>query len=218
MQRIKTLCIILLIVFFGSIYQSAVLPFIDGINYGLSLSEYQIDNKTTTQDFVQIDLNPRENFFPDRPEINLKNGQTVMLKPNNVTVMAVSPAHLSFELRILQSIHSLLILITLILGIWIPFLVIKIIKSLQASIVFDNNNLLRIGKIGYFLLSIGILETILQSINVIMVREAVQLMHYDFSFSRVIDFSPLLMGLIILIMNEILRIGVKMKEENDLTI
>jgi hypothetical protein len=30
MKRLKTLCVVLLIVFFGSLYQGAVMPFIEG--------------------------------------------------------------------------------------------------------------------------------------------------------------------------------------------
>ena len=52
MKRLKTLCIILLIVFFGSIYQGAVLPFVEGVKYGLTIAKYQLDHNKKTDDFT----------------------------------------------------------------------------------------------------------------------------------------------------------------------
>jgi hypothetical protein len=46
----------------------------------------------------------------------------------------------------------------------------------------------------------------------------VDLSHYDFTYSNVVDFNPIIMGIVILIMNEILRFSIEIKEEQDLTI
>jgi len=120
--------------------------------------------------------------------------------------------------KALQGVYSLLVLMTLVLGIWIPFLVVKIVKSLQNSEVFDRKNLKRIQRIGIILLVVGILGTLLQAINIYSAQSMVDLSHYSFSYAKVIDFSPIIMGVVILIMNEILRIGIEIKEEQDLTI
>lgn len=46
----------------------------------------------------------------------------------------------------------------------------------------------------------------------------INLSNYDFSYAKVIDFNAIIMGVIILIMNEVLRIAIEIKEEQDLTI
>ena len=218
MKRIKTLCVVLLIVFFGSVYQGAILPFIEGVRYGMTIAKYQLDHKEKTDDFILLDVVSKNYNYLEDSEINLKTGEKVLIRPNNMTVLVQSLLDKPIWWKALQVVYSLLVLMTLVLGIWIPFLVVKIVKSLQNSEVFDRKNLKRIQRIGIILLVVGILGTLLQAINIYSAQSMVDLSHYSFSYAKVIDFSPIIMGVVILIMNEILRIGIEIKEEQDLTI
>ena len=218
MKRIKTLCVVLLIVFFGSVYQGAILPFIEGVRYGMTIAKYQLDHKEKTDDFILLDVVSKNYNYLEDSEINLKTGEKVLIRPNNMTVLVQSLLDKPIWWKALQGVYSLLVLMTLVLGIWIPFLVVKIVKSLQNSEVFDRKNLKRIQRIGIILLVVGILGTLLQAINIYSAQSMVDLSHYSFSYTKVIDFSPIIMGVVILIMNEILRIGIEIKEEQDLTI
>jgi hypothetical protein len=218
MKRIKTLCVVLLIVFFGSVYQGAILPFIEGVRYGMTIAKYQLDHKEKTDDFILLDVVSKNYNYLEDSEINLRTGEKVLIRPNNMTVLVQSLLDKPIWWKALQVVYSLLVLMTLVLGIWIPFLVVKIVKSLQNSEVFDRKNLKRIQRIGIILLVVGILGTLLQAINIYSAQSMVDLSHYRFSYAKVIDFSPIIMGVVILIMNEILRIGIEIKEEQDLTI
>jgi len=218
MKRIKTLCVVLLIVFFGSVYQGAILPFIEGVRYGMTIAKYQLDHKEKTDDFILLDVVSKNYNYLEDSEINLRTGEKVLIRPNNLTVLVQSLLDKPIWWKALQGVYSLLVLMTLVLGIWIPFLVVKIVKSLQNSEVFDRKNLKRIQRIGIILLVVGILGTLLQAINIYSAQSMVDLSHYSFSYTKVIDFSPIIMGVVILIMNEILRIGIEIKEEQDLTI
>ncbi len=218
MKRIKTLCVVLLIVFFGSVYQGAILPFIEGVRYGMTIAKYQLDHKEKTDDFILLDVVSKNYNYLEDSEINLRTGEKVLIRPNNMTVLVQSLLDKPIWWKALQGVYSLLVLMTLVLGIWIPFLVVKIVKSLQNSEVFDRKNLKRIQRIGIILLVVGILGTLLQAINIYSAQSMVDLSHYSFSYAKVIDFSPIIMGVVILIMNEILRIGIEIKEEQDLTI
>jgi len=218
MKRIKTLCVVLLIVFFGSVYQGAILPFIEGVRYGMTIAKYQLDHKEKTDDFILLDVVSKNYNYLEDSEINLRTGEKVLIRPNNLTVLVQSLLDKPIWWKALQGVYSLLVLMTLVLGIWIPFLVVKIVKSLQNSEVFDRKNLKRIQRIGIILLVVGILGTLLQAINIYSAQSMVDLSHYSFSYAKVIDFSPIIMGVVILIMNEILRIGIEIKEEQDLTI
>ena len=97
-------------------------------------------------------------------------------------------------------------------------MVIKILRSLQNSEVFERINIRRINRIGLMLLVIGLCSTVLQFIQLVSASQLVQLEHFSFSFSRVVDFEALVMGLVILLMNEVLKFSVSMKEDQDLTI
>lgn len=218
MKRIKILCIILLVVFFGSIYQGAVLPFVEGVKYGITIAKYQLQHKEKTDDFIMLDVVTKDYNYLDDSETNLKTGEKVLFRPNNMTILVQSATNKPAWWIPLQVIYSLLIVATLILSIWIPFLTIKIIRSLQHSEVFDRNNLKRINRIGIIMLIVGLLGTITQAINIYSAQTIIDLSHYNFSYSKTVDFHPIIMGIVILIMNEILRIGTEMKEEQDLTI
>ncbi|HEY6914490.1 MAG TPA: DUF2975 domain-containing protein, partial [Paludibacter sp.] len=156
--------------------------------------------------------------YLDNSEINLKTGEKVLVRPNNMTILVQSLPNKPVWWIPLQIIYGIFTTSILVFGIWIPFLVVKIIRSLQHSEVFDRNNLKRINRIGIILLITGLLGTATQAINTFSAQTIVNLSHYNFSYSKTIEFYPIIMGVVILIMNEILRIGTEMKEEQDLTI
>jgi len=218
MKRIKTLCLILLIIFFGSLYQGAVLPFVEGVKYGFAVAKYEGDNKKSTDEFLLMDIIAKDASYMETNELNVKTGEKALLRLNNVSVLVHSLPEKPVWWEILQVIYGILILFSLVLGVWIPFLVVKILRSLQHSEVFDRINLKRINRIGVFLLIMAIFGTLIQLINVVSAQYMVDLTHYTFSYAKVIDFDALIMAVVILIMNEVLRIAIEIKEEQDLTI
>lgn len=218
MKRLKTLCIILLVVFFGSLYQGAILPFVDGLKYGMTTAKYQIDRQKKADDFVLMDVVPKDNNYMEESETNLMTGEKVLTRPTNMTVLVHQLPEKPQWWSIVQILYFTCTLVALVLGIWIPFLVVRVIRSLQHSEVFDRQNLKRINRIGIILLVVGVLGSLLQALNIISAQALVDLANYKFTFNKVIDFNALIMGIVILIMNEILRIGTEMKEEQDLTI
>ncbi len=218
MKRIKTLCVILLIVFFGSLYQGAVLPFLEGLKFGITSAKYNLDHDQKTENFILMDVVTKQIDYLEKTEINRLTGETVMTRPTNMTVMIhdlpEKPAW--WGISKIVSLASLLVMLAL--GVWIPFLVVKVVRSLQHSAVFDRKNLVAINRIGVILLTMGVLGTLLQVMNIASAQAMVDLTNYRFSYEKAIDFNPLIMGIVVLIMNEVLRIGTEMKEEQDLTI
>ena len=218
MKRIKTLCVVLLIVFFGSLYQGAVMPFIEGLKYGLAIARYESDTQIKTEEFLLMDVMPKVNDYMEASEMNLKTGEQVLIRPNTISIIANTLPDKPVWWMIIQSLNALLTLGLLVLGVWIPFLVVKIINSLQNSEVFDRINLIRINRIGIILLAMGNAGTVIQFISIYMEQFMVDLAHYEFSYARAVDFNALIMGVVVLIMNEVLRIAIEIKEEQDLTI
>lgn len=218
MERLKVLCVVLLIVFFGSLYQGAVVPFIDGINYGLTIAKYENNTQNKTQEFIMMDVEPKNPEFMEPNEINIKDGKEVLVRATNVSLLMSDTPNKPVWWMALNSLYIALTLIVLILGIWIPFLVVKILRSLQHSYVFERINLKRINRIGIIILSIGLIGSVIQFINILSAEYVVDLTHYRFTYSKVIDFNAIIMGVVILIMNEVMRIAIEIKEEQDLTI
>jgi len=218
MKRIKLLGFILLTIFFGSLYQGAVLPFIDGVKYGFAIAQYETNSKKSTDDFLLMDVVAKDANYMESTELNEKTGTPVLIRPNNISVLVHSLPEKPIWWTILQVIYGILIVGSLVLGVWIPFLVVKILRSLQHSEVFDRINMHRINRIGLILVAMGIVGSIIQFINVVSAQYMVDLTHYSFSYAKIFDFNALIMGVVILIMNEVLRIAIVIKEEQDLTI
>ncbi len=218
LNRIKTLCIILLVVFFGSLYQGAIIPFTDGLKHGIAVANYQIDHQKNTDDFILMDVKAKDINYMEESETNLLTGEKALTIPTNMTVLVHSLPHKPQWWWIFKILNFICTSIALVLGIWIPFLVVKVVRSLQHSDVFDRQNLKRINRIGIILIVLGVLSTFLQALNILSAQALVDLAHYKFTFAKVIDFNPLTMGIVILIMNEILHVGTDMKEEQELTI
>lgn len=218
MERLKALCVVLLIVFFGSLYQGAIVPFIDGVSYGLTIAKYENNTQNKTQEFIMMDVEPKNPDYMEANEINIKNGKEVLVRATNVSLLLDDSQEKPMWWMALNSLYMALTIIVLILGIWIPFLVVKILRSLQHSYVFDRINLKRINRIGIIILSIGLIGSVIQGINIISAEYLVDLTNYRFTYSKVIDFNAIIMGVVILIMNEVMRIAIEIKEEQDLTI
>ncbi len=218
MKRLKTLSIVLLVVYFASMYQGAILPFIEGIKYGLSIAKYEDEANIKTQEFLLMDVEPKNaaNTIPN--EINLKNGQAVLVQATNISVLINDLTEKPIWWMAMNAFYMALTIIVLILGIWIPVLFVKIFRSLQHSWEFEPINLARINNIGQLLIAIGILGSIIQLINILSAEYMVTLSNYQFTYSKVIDFNAIIMGVVILIMNEVMRIAIELKEEQDLTI
>ena len=205
-------------IFFASLYQSVVLPFWEGVKTGMTTAKYQFEHKEQSDDFFLIDVTPKDYAYFDESEINLYTKEGVLIRPNNVTVMTKSLPDRTSTWLILKSFISIFTLIVLALGVLVPFLVVKILRSLQKSEVFDRRNLKRINRIGLILLAIGFFGTLLQIVNVLSAKLVIDLSNYNFSYANVFDFYPIIMGVVILIMNEVLRISIEIKEEQDMTI
>jgi len=218
MKRIKFLCVVLLAIFFASLYQSVVLPFWEGVKTGYTTAKYQFEHKEQSDNYFLIDVTPKDYAYFDESEINLNTKEGVLIRPNNVTIMTKSLPDKTSTWLILKSFVSIFTLIVLALGVLVPFLVVKILRSLQKSEVFDRRNLKRINRIGLILLAIGFFGTLLQIVNVLSAQLIINLSNYNFSYANVVDFYPIIMGVVILIMNEILRISIEIKEEQDMTI
>ncbi|ADQ80980.1 hypothetical protein Palpr_2851 [Paludibacter propionicigenes WB4] len=218
MKRIKFLCIVLLAVFFASLYQSVVLPFWEGVKTGYTAAKYQFEHKEQIDNYLLIDVTPKDYAYFDESEINLNTKEGVLIRPHNVTIMTKSLPDKTTTWLILKSFISVLTLIVLTLGIWVPFLLVKILRSLQKSEVFDRRNLKRINRIGLILLTIGLFDSLLKIVNILLAELMIDLSNYNFSYANVVEFYPIIMGVVILIMNEILRISIEIKEEQDMTI
>lgn len=94
----------------------------------------------------------------------------------------------------------------------------KMIRNIHHNIIFDWANVKRLRRLGISLIFSFCCSSAILAINNYLVSQVISLKDYDFSIAFQLSDPTLLIGFTSLLFAEIFAIGLKMKEENDLTI
>lgn len=218
MNRLKLLYTVLFIIIIGTLFQSVVVEFYEGFKYGFAIAKYEDKNNLHVDEFLMMNVSVKDNNYMDSSVLNLKTAVPMQIRYNNITMLINSQSPKPLWWIFLQVLYGVLALVVVVLGIWILNLALKIIFSLQKTAVFDRINLKHINRIGLFILSIAAAESFLELINIYSAKFMIELQHYTFSFADVFKYDTFILGIVILIMSEILRMAIEIKEEQDLTI
>lgn len=219
MKRLKFLCTLFLVVFFFAMAQNFVSSFVDGFKIGKSLGELQVAKNVSAKTFTNLNVSSVASL-PLLPAENLGDSSTVAIFPTTITCAAfVSQDQPKTTTEVWHSVIDwVLTLAILVVVVVVLVFMVKIILSFRRSEVFENRNIRRINVIGRLFITAGILGTLWNFFNLYFAQKILQLSQYSFSFSQIVEWEDILIGLVILLMNEILIVATQMKEENDLTI
>lgn len=113
---------------------------------------------------------------------------------------------------------GLLGLLVFVATVWALVLFIKLIVSINKSDIFSWRNVRRLRRLGLLLLASFGCALLQEWMKLQAVRRALEIPGYDLTLSDAVQGSTLLLGLCALIVGEVFAIGLKMKEEQDLTI
>lgn len=211
---------LLLACYMISFVQETVMGFVQGLELGYNIASYQEENQLRSQHFVSVDMRPTYDEMQPN-ELNLKDSTEAIVIPQTAVVLAFRPAA-EVETRtwtetavyIIRQILSFVI----IFGFFFLVVVfVRLILSFQRSHIFGAKNIRRFQIIGIGFLILALCNTICSGIDFHQVQQAVQLSRYEI-VPKIIDWEDIIIGLVILVMNNVLRIATQMKNENDLTI
>lgn len=219
MKRFKVFTVILAVTI-----GLATLPgIIQDFMFGWSLGSSQVERHTC--DALQIPLRAdRGDIFTTSEEIRL-NGIPAQVSLGKIDI-AIPDSFLA-EHREMKAVRSflasetamtILSLLGLITIVYIAVEIIRVLYSVLRTRLFEKRNLHRISRIGWLLL---ILEILFGSIRWWQLKSLcgfISLENYHVNFLNIFNDYGIIMAIIILLMNELLRIAVNMKEEQDLTI
>lgn len=219
--RIKTYIIILAIAYIGiiayTLYDSSK-EFVLGFNDGV---ESKTLGKQRDTRFLFIDVKPIGDYysFPNQ-ENNLRSGKPVKTEISSMNFSLENETiDTPVYLNILQGVLYFVALIIIIGLIYIPFAYFSIIKSITRGQLMDKRVVRKSSKIGWILIMYSFLEVAIKLVETQIARTQIQLKDYEivyhFGFSY---YALFILGLIILILSEILRESLKLKEEQELTI
>ena len=102
--------------------------------------------------------------------------------------------------------------------VWALVLFIRLVVSVNRSDIFNWRNVRRLRRLGVLLIVGFVCVLLPEYLSLCSLREVFALESYDLILSDSVKVTNLLLGLIALIVAEVFAIGLKMKEEQDLTI
>ena len=146
--------------------------------------------------------------------INEKDGSTVSILPF-ISMIGVPNEKADATDSIFLSLLDWVVIICCIYAI-VQF--VKMIRNIHRNIIFDWANVKRLRRLGFSLILCFCCSLVTFAINNHLVSQAISLKDCDFSIAFQFSDPTLLIGFTSLLFAEIFAIGLRLKEENDLTI
>ncbi|MDN0051137.1 DUF2975 domain-containing protein [Bacteroides gallinaceum] len=146
--------------------------------------------------------------------INEKNGSTVSILPF-ISMIGIPNEKADATDSIFLSLLDWMVIICCIYAI-VQF--VKMIRNIHRNIIFDWANVKRLRRLGLSLILCFCCSLVTFAINNHLVSQVISLKDCDFSIAFQFSDPTLLIGFTSLLFAEIFAIGLRLKEENDLTI
>lgn len=214
MKRFKILCTLLIFVFFASLAWTLV---DDILSVEHAHGSWEAPFRTLHgRHHTSISIDSREPV----QEINLKTGETLFVIDNNVTIYEYSNELFEVEgyLGILEIILDIVMWFVVILYFYLIVQFVMIIRSFTRSEVFEKRVVRRLKHIGIGFIVMSVFGTLWNIGRTYLVGQLIDIERFDIHYRTTIEWDSLIMGLIIIVMTEIVKQALVMKEENDLTI
>lgn len=224
-RRLNILCALVLLVLGYSVVETAYYMGI-GVKAGVKASQEIMESgdKETVENLRQLSgmeyvgliprsLNQGIKKLLSDSIYNEKSGEYV---PVMYSSMAVSVrTNRSWASSVASGMLGLLTFVAII---WAIVLFFKLIVAVNRSRIFNWQNVRRLRRLGLLLVA-GFGCSLLSSyLSIYNLREALVLQNYDLSISDLVSTTILVIGLTALIVAEVFAIGLKLQEEQDLTI
>lgn len=196
------------------------MSFVEGFQLGLNVADFTESNGMDEDTFVSLDVKPTAPQL--QPELlNASDSTLVVMAPSTVAVSLFYPHGQMHRTALQQGIAifgTVLSFVSVGIFIYLIVLLVKIILSFRRGQMFNEQNIRRINIIGIGFLVLGVLNTLWSALNVYLASSVATLQGYEFSYAKVVDWDYIILGFVILLMNEVLRLATNMKKEQDLTI
>ncbi|MDR1706465.1 DUF2975 domain-containing protein [Dysgonomonas sp.] len=212
--KIKIYCILLTIVYIviivNSAYQGSA-DFMEGFKNG--------KDRNYTSEIYDLNLEPKDGKYTFQEQIkNEKDNQYVSAEVRSYLIKTnTSYSSIPSGLKIIKLV-CLVSIVFLVLGLlFSPILFFSIIYSITKNRIITSSLVLRTRVLGWLLILFSIIDIIYTINNTMILSEIMKIENYEIVMGQP-DYMMLVLGLVILILAEILKMSLKIKEEQDLTI
>lgn len=194
----------------GNVYMVAKI-FINGIEIGLKAAQGEI---MEVPQYKMVHILPTDLMETAGTVTNLKDGKQLAIKP--MTALIEYPyTNFSLGINVLQGLIGLIVIVGFI---YVLVYFGKLMIHINRNIVFDWVNVKHLRRIGWSMVGMCVLGYISIWISNHQFAQAIELAGSEFNTLMVFSNSTLILGFIALLAAEIFALGLRLKEENDLTI
>ena len=211
-RRLNILCVIVVLVLSYSIFETAYY-FVVGVKAGLEAgieSDTSAENQRELINMKYISLLPEhlsatgENGFFQDSVYNEKSGKYVPVDTKSAAWSQVT--------------FTLLNLAHICICVWAIILFVRLVVSINKSDIFNWRNVRRLRFLGLALIISFCTEVLPAYLTYRNVGEVFSVRGYELGLSDMVNTTTLVLGISTLIVAEVFAIGLKMKEEQELTI
>ncbi|MDO4191005.1 MAG: DUF2975 domain-containing protein [Bacteroidales bacterium] len=147
------------------------------------------------------------------------SGDSVLIYPTSAHIfMPRNGRPLTTLEKVYEKLDVPVLCISVALYVFILILFCIVIFSFIRTKVFDHRNVKYMRLIGVSLITVVVLTTALRCLDLYVSSQGFTLNGFDIAYRNVFEWTPLISGLIVLLMCEILRKATDFKQEQDLTI
>ncbi|TWV14092.1 DUF2975 domain-containing protein [Bacteroidaceae bacterium HV4-6-C5C] len=216
-KKLNILCFIVMLVLSYSVLEAVYymgIGFKSGVELGMS-TKMNVQRRQELMHLENINLLPRNlsrNFLTDSV-YNAKTGKYIPASFGQMTVSVDTQP--SIVLKVFSVSATLTDFVT---TVWAIILFIRIVVSINKSEIFNWKNVRRIRRLGVLLIVSFACTFLTAFLTVYNVEKVFSSMHYTLCLTDMVKITSLVLGLTALIVAEVFAIGLKMKEEQELTI
>ncbi|MDH6305954.1 hypothetical protein M2459_002965 [Parabacteroides sp. PF5-5] len=213
-KRLNIISMLVLLTFgmlIGQNMYKGINSFIEGFTQGTK----QVPGESIKMDgYLAFDVKPvKYTVYPDTL-YNKKSDTKVSYRSSSVEVKMESSKKM--EKYTIWSIFPSLFIFAL--GIIMIIRFVRLINTINNSIIFDRINIKRLRFIGIGFIIFFLVNAIMEYFYVQSLKEIIEFDNYKISGINIIHTLSLVLGLVSLLVAEIFAIGLKLKEEQELTI
>lgn len=218
-KRLNILCLLVALVLGYSVFDSAYqagLMMVSSIERSLQM---KTENKNVKAEIKKLQNIQPVAVFPDNfpfladSVLNDKTGEYIPMTYNQMIVSVETEPNLGQRIGLKLTAFA-----NIFTALWAVIIFIKLIISINKSNIFNWKNVRRLRWLGWVLILSFLSSAIPMWITGSILSDTFALKGYSLHLSEFISITNLVLGLSALIVGEIFAIGLRMKEEQDLTI
>lgn len=224
-NRLNAFCVLIVLVFtviVGYQLKDTFCSFMAGFNEGYSHRSCGTMNheKSSMSDFVsksKLFIHPFE-IVPSTGHIKYDKIKNVKLNRDDDYILTNGMVFLDRGSIVLQMILMLLNLISYFFYVWSVVYFFRFIRNINKNIIFDKRNIIQLRKLGWGFIIVFFTTLIASYLDFYDMTK-----YFSLGYAEIKPYHPfasteVFMGLTALLFAEVFSIGIKMREEQELTI